>query len=76
MPNTAPIQPVHLDDLVETVVFCLGPEAPSRCVLEIVGPERQALTRKGDKLQNVWFVAVPGAAKAAASQGAGGGYRD
>jgi uncharacterized protein YbjT (DUF2867 family) len=41
MPNTAPLQPVHLGDLVETVVFCLRPEAPSQCVLEIVGPERE-----------------------------------
>lgn len=29
--------------------------------------------RNGDKMQNVWFVAVPGAAKAAA-QGGGGSY--
>ena len=30
MPGTAPIQPVHLDDVIETVVFFLKPGAPAR----------------------------------------------
>jgi uncharacterized protein YbjT (DUF2867 family) len=38
MPNTGPLQLVHLDDVVETVVACLRPDAPSRVVLNIVGP--------------------------------------
>lgn len=39
MPDTAPVQPVQLDDLVETVVACLAPEAPARVVLELAGPD-------------------------------------
>jgi uncharacterized protein YbjT (DUF2867 family) len=34
------LQVVQLDDLVEAILFFLGPEAPSRLALEIVGPER------------------------------------
>jgi hypothetical protein len=40
MPDTAPLQVVHLDDLVETIVFFLQPGAPARVVLEIAGPKR------------------------------------
>ncbi len=40
MPGTAAIQPVHLDDVVETTVFFLRPDAPSRVALELAGPER------------------------------------
>jgi len=36
--DTAELQIVHLDDLVESVVFFLAPEAPARRVIEIVGP--------------------------------------
>jgi uncharacterized protein YbjT (DUF2867 family) len=42
MPNTAPLQVVHLDDLVDAIVFFLQPTAPSKCVLEVVGPERHS----------------------------------
>ena len=38
--DTGELQVVHLDDLVESVVFLLGPDAPSRRVLELVGPRR------------------------------------
>jgi uncharacterized protein YbjT (DUF2867 family) len=38
MPNTGPLELVHLDDVVETVVACLRRDAPSRVVLDIVGP--------------------------------------
>ncbi|MCK1358155.1 SDR family oxidoreductase [Bradyrhizobium sp. 199] len=44
MPDTAAIQPVHLDDVVETVVFFLRPGAPSRVALELAGPERIAFS--------------------------------
>jgi uncharacterized protein YbjT (DUF2867 family) len=40
MGGTGPLQLVHLDDLVDTVLFFLRPDAPSREVLEIVGPRR------------------------------------
>ncbi len=39
MPETAPIQPVSLDDVVETVVHFIDPAAPARLVVELVGPE-------------------------------------
>ena len=40
MPNMARLQAVQLDDVVETVLFCLQPETPARLTLELVGPER------------------------------------
>lgn len=40
MPNTGPLQVVQLDEVVETVVFFLKPDAPARVALEIAGPER------------------------------------
>jgi len=42
MPNTAPIQPVHLDDLIETVRFFLRLDAPTRLALDIVGPRKMS----------------------------------
>jgi uncharacterized protein YbjT (DUF2867 family) len=44
MPATAPIQPVHLDDIVETVVFFLKPGAPSRLALDLAGPRQMAFS--------------------------------
>ncbi|WP_345947099.1 NAD(P)H-binding protein [Bradyrhizobium sp. 174] len=35
MPDTAAIQPVYLDDVVETVLFFLQPGAPSRIALDL-----------------------------------------
>jgi uncharacterized protein YbjT (DUF2867 family) len=40
MPDTKSLQLVHLEDVVETVVFFLKPGAPAREVLELVGPRR------------------------------------
>jgi hypothetical protein len=40
LPGTAPLQLVHLDDVIETVRFFLQPNAPSRVALEVVGPRR------------------------------------
>jgi len=40
MPETAPLQIVHLDDLIDAVLFFLRPGAPSRQAIEIVGPRR------------------------------------
>jgi uncharacterized protein YbjT (DUF2867 family) len=44
MPGTAPIQPVHLDDVVETVLFFLKPGAPSRIALDLAGPQQMAFS--------------------------------
>jgi uncharacterized protein YbjT (DUF2867 family) len=44
MPGTAPIQPVHLDDVIETVVFFLKPGAPSRIALDLAGPRPMAFS--------------------------------
>jgi uncharacterized protein YbjT (DUF2867 family) len=44
MPGTAPIQPVYLDDVVETVVFFLKPGAPSRIALDLAGPRQMAFS--------------------------------
>lgn len=44
MPGTGPLQVVQLDDVVETVVVFLQPQAPARVVLEVAGPERLTMT--------------------------------
>lgn len=44
MPDTAAIQPVYLDDVVETVLFFLQPGAPSRIALDLAGPRRIAFS--------------------------------
>jgi len=44
MPATAPIQPVYLDDIIETVVFFLKPGAPSRIALDLAGPRQMAFS--------------------------------
>ena len=44
MPGTAPIQPVHLDDVVETVLFLLRPGAPARIALDLAGPRQMAFS--------------------------------
>jgi uncharacterized protein YbjT (DUF2867 family) len=38
IPDAAPVQLVHLDDLVDTIMFFLQPNAPARVVLELAGP--------------------------------------
>jgi DoxX-like family len=40
MPDTAPLQVVHLDDLLDAIVYFLRPDAPSRLTVEVVGPRR------------------------------------
>jgi uncharacterized protein YbjT (DUF2867 family) len=40
VPDTGELQIVHLDDVVESVLFFLNPDAPGRCVLELAGPRR------------------------------------
>jgi hypothetical protein len=56
---------MHLDDLVATILFFLRPEAPSRRVIEVVGPRRWsvgdlvALLRKWLRLRPAPTVVVP-----------------
>jgi len=38
MPDTGPLQIVHLDDVVDAVMFFLRPDAPARQTIEVVGP--------------------------------------
>jgi uncharacterized protein YbjT (DUF2867 family) len=65
MPHTAPLQIVHLDDLVRTIMFFLDPAAPSRCALDVVGPQRQTfeqavtLLRRWMRWPRARTVAVP-----------------
>lgn len=40
--EAGPIDVVQLDDVVETVLRLIGPDAPSRAVLELAGPDRLA----------------------------------
>ncbi len=40
MPATGPLQVVQLDEVVETVMFFLRPDATARIALEIAGPDR------------------------------------
>lgn len=40
MPETAPLQVVHLDDLLDAIIFFLRPDAPARQTVEVVGPHR------------------------------------
>lgn len=44
LPGMAPLQIVQFDELVETVLFSLRPDAPSRLTLELAGPERLSFT--------------------------------
>lgn len=44
LPDTAELQVVQLGDVVETVLFFLRPEAPSRVMIDLAGPERLTFT--------------------------------
>src|SRR3954469_6218061 len=39
LPQTGPLQIVQLDDVVDTVIFFLDQQSPSKCALEICGPQ-------------------------------------
>jgi uncharacterized protein YbjT (DUF2867 family) len=66
MPATAPIQPVHLDNVVETVVFFLKPGAPSRVALDLAGPRQMefsdavALFRRWLRWRPAYRLQLPG----------------
>jgi hypothetical protein len=40
MPETAPLQVVHLDDLLDVIVFFLHADAPAKQTIEVVGSRR------------------------------------
>jgi uncharacterized protein YbjT (DUF2867 family) len=42
MPGTGPLQIVHLDDVVDAVMFFLRPDAPVRRAFDVVGPRTWA----------------------------------
>jgi uncharacterized protein YbjT (DUF2867 family) len=44
LPDAGALQIVQLDDLVETIVHFLRPDAPVRVALEVVGPERLSVS--------------------------------
>jgi uncharacterized protein YbjT (DUF2867 family) len=64
-PDTGELQIVHLDDLVESVLFFLALGAPARRVIEIAGPQRWSfeslirLFRKWLRLAPARHVALP-----------------
>jgi uncharacterized protein YbjT (DUF2867 family) len=41
--GSGPLQIVHIDDVVAAILFFLRPDAPSRRVVEVVGPRRLSL---------------------------------
>jgi uncharacterized protein YbjT (DUF2867 family) len=43
MPETGPLQIVHLDDVVDAVMFFLRPDAPVRRAFDVVGPRTWTL---------------------------------
>jgi len=42
VPDTAPLQIVHLDDVVDAIALCVRPGAPARVALDVVGPRQMA----------------------------------
>jgi len=71
MPETGPLQIVHLDDLVDAVLFFLKPDAPVRRTFDVVGPrtwtfdETVALLRRWLRWPPARTFRAPGALAAA-----------
>jgi uncharacterized protein YbjT (DUF2867 family) len=40
LPDSGPLQLVHLDDVVETVALCVRPDAPARQAMDLAGPRQ------------------------------------
>jgi uncharacterized protein YbjT (DUF2867 family) len=65
LPDTAPIQPVHLDDVVDTVIHFLDAKAPKRLALDLAGPERLSFVEAVGRFRHwmrwppAWRFAVP-----------------
>jgi uncharacterized protein YbjT (DUF2867 family) len=66
MPGAGQLQPVYLDDVIETVVFFLNPDAPARQVLELAGPQRRdfnemvRMFRRWMRWRPAWSFTLPG----------------
>lgn len=60
MPETGPLRPVALDDVVATVVFFLNPSRPAAMALDLSGPEQLSFTELV-KLYRGWLGFRPAA---------------
>ena len=40
LPGAGPVQVIHLQDLIETILFLLSPGAPSKIAIDVLGPKR------------------------------------
>ena len=74
MPGTAPIQPVYLGDVVDTVVHFLKEDAPKRLAVELVGPQRMSFD-EGVAMLRRWLGWPPARRVALPSLMAGTLYR-
>src|SRR4029077_15538154 len=54
MPDTGLLQVVQLDDVVNTVLFFLAPDAPAPLALDLAGPEQLPFTEVVRKYR-CWF---------------------
>lgn len=65
LPGTAPIQPVHLDDVLETIVYFLRRDAPARQAIDLAGPRTMsfadtvAMVRRWLRWRPAWRIQVP-----------------
>lgn len=65
LPDSAPIQPVHLDDVVDTVAHFLRPDVPGRQTLDLAGPRRMNFEDAVDMMRRwlrwrpAWHVPTP-----------------
>ncbi len=63
--GTKKMQPVYVDDLVDTIVACLGQNTPSQLILDIVGPDETSMKglllkqRQWLGLKNTQTVSIP-----------------
>jgi uncharacterized protein YbjT (DUF2867 family) len=54
MPNTGPLQVVLLEDIVRAVEYFLEPAAPSRQIVELVGPDRYSFAEVVSRIRR-WY---------------------
>jgi len=65
LPDTAPIQPVYIDDVIETVLFYLKTDAPKRQVLDLAGPRQMSfdeavrMFRRWLRWRPAWSIPLP-----------------
>lgn len=58
MPDTAALQIVLLEDIIRTVDYFLQPNAPTRQILELIGPDRYAFTEVMARFRH-WYGGRP-----------------